>query len=230
MNTIAERIKFAMDVRRMRQVDIIQKTGISKGAFSSYLSGFYNPKQDKLELIADALEINVDWLLGKNAPMQILSKGVIPEEISLLPFVFYRESEYLIDNVNDTYTGYMPQYCALIPRFHVIANRITNEVNILPLFYREDSAEYYKYPIELITPEKHQIYTKDFDSMEICLKTSSLIYYGVDRENCRPEVTMLAYSQEKKCFEIDLEKTTGPISAFQKEIEKEALFLKKKSQ
>ena len=53
MNTIAERIKFAMEVRKMRQVELVQKTGISKGAFSSYLSGNYNPKQDKLELIAD---------------------------------------------------------------------------------------------------------------------------------------------------------------------------------
>ena len=48
MNTIAERIKFAMEVRKMRQVELVQKTGISKGAFSSYLSENYNPKQDKL--------------------------------------------------------------------------------------------------------------------------------------------------------------------------------------
>ena len=75
MNTIAERIKFAMEVRKMRQVELVQKTGISKGAFSSYLSGNYNPKQDKLELIADALDVNIDWLLGKSVPMQIPTKG-----------------------------------------------------------------------------------------------------------------------------------------------------------
>ena len=54
MNTIAERIKFAMNVRNVKQVEMVQKTGITKGAFSSYLSGNYNPKKDKLELIADA--------------------------------------------------------------------------------------------------------------------------------------------------------------------------------
>ena len=39
MNTIAERIKFAMNVRNVKQVEMVQRTGITKGAFSSYLSG-----------------------------------------------------------------------------------------------------------------------------------------------------------------------------------------------
>ena len=66
MNTIAERIRFAMNVRNVKQVEMVQKTGITKGAFSSYLSGNYNPKKDKLELIADALGININWLMGEN--------------------------------------------------------------------------------------------------------------------------------------------------------------------
>ena len=45
MNTIAERIRFAMNVRNVKQVEMVQRTGIYKGAaFSSYLSGNYNPK------------------------------------------------------------------------------------------------------------------------------------------------------------------------------------------
>ena len=47
MNTIAERIKFAMKAKNKKQVDIVKDTGISKGAFSSYLSGQYNPKTDR---------------------------------------------------------------------------------------------------------------------------------------------------------------------------------------
>ena len=54
MNTIAERIKFAMKVKNKKQIEIVRDTGISKGAFSSYLSGQYNPKLDKLQLIADS--------------------------------------------------------------------------------------------------------------------------------------------------------------------------------
>lgn len=37
MNTIAERIKFAMNVRNKKQAELVRETGISKGAFSSYL-------------------------------------------------------------------------------------------------------------------------------------------------------------------------------------------------
>ena len=57
MNTIAERIKFAMKAKNKKQVDIVKDTGISKGAFSSYLSGQYNPKADKLELLRCRLAV-----------------------------------------------------------------------------------------------------------------------------------------------------------------------------
>lgn len=91
MITITERSKFAMKVRNMRQVELVQKTGITKGAFSSYLSGNYKPKQDKLELIAKALDVNIDWLIGKNVPMQIPTKGIVTEQIPSLPYVFTKK-------------------------------------------------------------------------------------------------------------------------------------------
>ena len=85
MNTIAERIRFAMNVRNVKQVEMVQKTGITKGAFSSYLSGNYNPKKDKLELIADALGININWLMGENVPMENSSAKDNP----VTGYVFY---------------------------------------------------------------------------------------------------------------------------------------------
>ncbi len=77
MNTIAERIKFAMKAKNKKQVDIVKDTGISKGAFSSYLSGQYNPKADKLELIADSLDVDLRWLYGENVPMENAVKKMI---------------------------------------------------------------------------------------------------------------------------------------------------------
>ena len=75
MNTIAERIKFAMRAKNKKQVDIVKDTGISKGAFSSYLSGQYNPKADKMELIADSLDVDLRWLYGQNVPMEHTSQN-----------------------------------------------------------------------------------------------------------------------------------------------------------
>ena len=75
MNTIAERIRFAMKAKNKKQIDIVKDTGISKGAFSSYLSGQYNPKADKMEQIADSLDVDLRWLYGENVPMQTGSQG-----------------------------------------------------------------------------------------------------------------------------------------------------------
>ena len=63
-----------------------------------------------------------------------------------------------------------------------IVNTSCNEMHMLPLFYRDDSAEYYDCPADLTMPERHQIYTKDFDSIGIYLETSRIIYYGLTRK------------------------------------------------
>lgn len=69
-NTIADRIKKGMAVRGLRQTDIIEKTGINKGALSSYISGRYEPKQTNIYLIAKALNVNEAWLMGADVPME----------------------------------------------------------------------------------------------------------------------------------------------------------------
>lgn len=68
-DTIAARIKKGMSARGLRQTDIIEKTGINKGALSSYISGRYEPKQNNIYLIAKALDVNEAWLMGADVPM-----------------------------------------------------------------------------------------------------------------------------------------------------------------
>lgn len=70
MDKIAERIRTAMNLRNMRQVDIIQATGINKGSLSSYLSGKYQPKQANIYLLAEVLRVNEGWLMGHDVPME----------------------------------------------------------------------------------------------------------------------------------------------------------------
>ena len=47
MKTTSERIKKGMDLRNLKQADLVKMTGISKGALSSYISGRYIPKQKR---------------------------------------------------------------------------------------------------------------------------------------------------------------------------------------
>ena len=70
MATTADRISEAMKLRDMRQADLVEKTGISKGALSSYISGRYVPKQNNVYLIAKALDVSEAWLMGADVPMQ----------------------------------------------------------------------------------------------------------------------------------------------------------------
>ena len=70
MATTADRISEAMKLRDMRQADLVEKTGISKGALSSYISGRYVPKQNNVYLIAKALDVSEAWLMGGDVPMQ----------------------------------------------------------------------------------------------------------------------------------------------------------------
>jgi transcriptional regulator with XRE-family HTH domain len=55
-------------------------TKIPKSAISQYVSGAFEPKQDRIYLIAKALNISEAWLLGYDVPME---KDISPEEITL---------------------------------------------------------------------------------------------------------------------------------------------------
>ena len=65
----AERLKYAMEVRGFRQVDLEEATGISHSKLSMYMSGKHEPRSEGLYKISRALDVNEPWLLGFNLPM-----------------------------------------------------------------------------------------------------------------------------------------------------------------
>lgn len=66
---LCDRLQEAMNIRGLRAVDIVEKTGIPKGTISYYISGKTEPKSDRLYLIAQALDVSEAWLLGYDVPM-----------------------------------------------------------------------------------------------------------------------------------------------------------------
>jgi transcriptional regulator with XRE-family HTH domain len=64
------RIREALSIRNMRQVDLVEKTGIDKAAINNYVNNNYQPKQKALFAMAKALDVNEMWLAGYNAPME----------------------------------------------------------------------------------------------------------------------------------------------------------------
>lgn len=60
----------ALDIRNMKQSDLVETTGIGKSSISTYLSGKYEPKQRNIYKMAKALNINEAWLMGEDVPME----------------------------------------------------------------------------------------------------------------------------------------------------------------
>lgn len=59
-----DRLKEAMDMRGVSQVDLANATGLSKPTISLYLSGRREPNQKSLYLLGQALNVSEVWLMG----------------------------------------------------------------------------------------------------------------------------------------------------------------------
>lgn len=69
IDTFQNRLYKAMTIKNMKQVNLVEKTGLDKTLINKYLSGKTNAKQDKLTILADALNVNEIWLMGYDVPM-----------------------------------------------------------------------------------------------------------------------------------------------------------------
>lgn len=81
--TCAERIKKALYIKGMKQSDLCRLTKIPKSALSQYISGAFEPKQDRIYLMAQALNVSEAWLMGLDVPMERQAKKIFPSEPSL---------------------------------------------------------------------------------------------------------------------------------------------------
>lgn len=63
------RIAEALRIRNMKQVELAEKTGLSKASINSWLRHRWQPKQDALLKMAKALDVSEMWLAGYDIPM-----------------------------------------------------------------------------------------------------------------------------------------------------------------
>ncbi|KAA8371926.1 S24 family peptidase [Leuconostoc carnosum] len=69
MESFNSRLKIAMEYKNVKPADLSKMTGIGKSSISQWLSGKYSAKQDKIFIVAEALNINPSWLIGADVPM-----------------------------------------------------------------------------------------------------------------------------------------------------------------
>lgn len=89
--TVAQRIKEAIEVRQMKQVELSEKTGLSAGMISSYLSGKFEPKSNAIGKMAKVLNVSPAWLCGFDVSMELPSYDK-QNSILTIPFVSQRVS------------------------------------------------------------------------------------------------------------------------------------------
>lgn len=67
---LKDRLKYAMEVKDVRAVDLCKQAGIPKVSMSYYLSGRSEPKSDRVYVLAKLLDVSEAWLLGYDVVME----------------------------------------------------------------------------------------------------------------------------------------------------------------
>lgn len=83
VESCATRLKKALSIRNMKQSELCAKTKISKSVLSEYISGVYEPKQDRVFILSQALNVDPVWLMGFDVPMEKDDKKRPPHEPTL---------------------------------------------------------------------------------------------------------------------------------------------------
>lgn len=72
------RISAALTMRGMRQAELCKLANVPKSSLSLYLSGAYEPKQDRIYAMAKALNVSEAWLMGYDVPIE--PQKISPDE------------------------------------------------------------------------------------------------------------------------------------------------------
>lgn len=70
-----ERLNSILQKRNLSQADLSKMTGIRSSSISDWLNGKYEPKQDKISIIAEALNVSPVWLIGYDDTASNQSEG-----------------------------------------------------------------------------------------------------------------------------------------------------------
>ena len=77
-----KRLEKALSIRDMKQSELCKLANVPKSSLSLYLSGAYEPKQDRIYRIAKALNVSEYWLMGYDVPMESNTAPTPPVELT----------------------------------------------------------------------------------------------------------------------------------------------------
>lgn len=180
MATISQRIKEALDIRNMKQNDLVQKTGIGKSSISTYISGDWKPKQENLCKIAEALNVNEAWLMGMDVPM---------ERTPYSEFV----SSY---SIGFEITGRSLKHSPDI--FHALCNKVKDMYSVTDNVYMERNPYEYLTDISVSYEEKAYFLNMIFDFVIYHTDTNQLqVFINPDSDMEMHELNKIIFDCKK---------------------------------
>ena len=90
VDTFQNRLKKAMGLNNMKQVELVEKSGLDKTLINKYLSGVSNARQKNLTILADILNVNEVWLMGYDVSIErnCAEKDVTASSLTATVFVY----------------------------------------------------------------------------------------------------------------------------------------------
>ena len=116
MNIFSERLRFAMNAKKMKQSQLALYTGIDKSVISCYLSGRYEPKQENLFSLSKILGVSAAWLAGHDVPMveekeKSAPRGELSEEI----VIYHRDGKSIVKKFSPEQIGAIHAFLEAMP-------------------------------------------------------------------------------------------------------------------
>ena len=124
---ISKRIQEGLDIRRMTQQDLSDRTGIPKSSISQYISGHTKPRNDRIYLIAKALQVPEPWLLGYEIELnQNNNSGTISNNIN----------SNNDNSTNDSSSTITNNYYSAPCERHIVSHEVEATINSKEYFYQ----------------------------------------------------------------------------------------------
>lgn len=85
IDSFKNRFNIAISNANIKPAELAERTKLSKSTISHYMSGYTQPKSDKLFILSKALNVNEAWLMGYDVPMErqdtsqiLIASNIIP--------------------------------------------------------------------------------------------------------------------------------------------------------
>lgn len=98
--SFSKRLKDALEMRGVSQAELSKRTGINRSSISTYLKGEYKAKQDKVDLIAQALNVSPAWLMGFDIQPSGVPKLPHGAQLKKVPMLGYAAAGKPLEDLN----------------------------------------------------------------------------------------------------------------------------------